>query len=84
MDAHYLLTGTRTDDHTIALDEALPLGPTRVRVTLEPLEERTSGGYEEAMKRIRTRQDARGYRGGSRAEVDARVEAERESWAPEL
>ena len=33
----YVVTGTLTDDHTVALDEGLPLGLTKVRVTIEPL-----------------------------------------------
>ncbi len=33
----YVVTGTLTDEHTVTLDEALPLAPTRVRVVVEPV-----------------------------------------------
>ena len=37
MPKSYIVTGTITDSHTVILDEELPLGPTRVRLVVEPL-----------------------------------------------
>ena len=33
----YVVSGTLTDGRTVTLDEGLPLGSTRMRVTVEPL-----------------------------------------------
>jgi len=34
----YIVTGTLTDDHTVTLDEALPLKPVKVRLVVETLD----------------------------------------------
>ena len=33
----YVVTGSMQDGRTVVLDETLPLGPTKVRLVLEPL-----------------------------------------------
>ena len=79
----YVVTGTLTDGRTVALDEGLPLGPTRVRVVIEPLPTGETGGprpYREVVAEIRRRQRKRGHRPPARDAVDALVRAEREGW----
>jgi hypothetical protein len=79
----YVVTGTLTDGRTVALDEGLPLGPTRVRVVIEPLPGRDAGGqrpYREVVAEIRRRQTQRGHRPPTREAVDAHLRPEREGW----
>jgi hypothetical protein len=74
----YVVTATLTDEQTVTLDEALPLAPTRARVVVEPFPMRRS--YQEVMAEIRARQKARGHQPRTRGEVDADLQAERDSW----
>lgn len=76
----YIVTGTLTDDHTVTLDEALPLKAARVRLVVEPLDGESQQPYQEVMGEIRRRQKARGYRPAIRQEVDAYLQTERDSW----
>ena len=76
----FVVTGKLTDEHTVMLDEALPLSPTRVRLVLEPLSPESRRPYREVMADIRRRQKARGHLPPSREEVDGYLRAERESW----
>jgi hypothetical protein len=76
----YIVTGTLTDAQTVTLDEALPLTPTRVRLVVEPLLPASPCQYQEVMAEIRERQRVRGHQPPSREEVDAYLQAERESW----
>jgi hypothetical protein len=75
----YIVTGTLIDGNTVKLDETLPLPPNRVRLVVEPLAPPVDS-YQEVMAAIRERQRQRGHRPPTRAEVDAYLEAERESW----
>ena len=76
----YIVTGTLTDRHTIALDEVLPLSPMKVRVVLQPLIPSSKRSYQEVMEGIRIRQRARGHQPPTQQEVDAILEEERASW----
>jgi len=76
----YVLTGVLRDDQTVTLDEALPLKPGRVRLTLEPLRPEPRKPYREILADIRRRQRARGHQPRTREEIDAFLQAERESW----
>ena len=80
MNKAYILTGTLTDDHTVRLDEALPLVPMRVRLVVEPLGPESQRPYQDVIASIRQRQSARGHRPPSREEVDSYLRAERASW----
>jgi len=75
----YIVTGTLTDDRTVALDERVSLDSTRVRVILEPVPaaKRPAG---DVLDEIWAAQDAQGYVPRTRAEIDAELERERESW----
>ena len=74
-------TGTLIDDRTVALDKPLPLWPMKVRVAIEPLDEKHRRPYRpEVISNIHAAQAARGHRPPSRDEVDRRVQSERDSW----
>ncbi|MCI0441224.1 MAG: hypothetical protein L0177_19150 [Chloroflexi bacterium] len=74
------MTGKLTDARTVALDEALPLGNVKVRLIVEPLISARPRPYLEVMEEIRRRQRERGHVPPSREEVDAYLNAERDSW----
>jgi protein-arginine kinase len=76
----YIVTGTLTNERTVTLDEALPLSSTKVRVIVELLESPSPPSYQEIMANIRQRQLARGHQPPLAQEVDAYLQAERESW----
>jgi hypothetical protein len=76
----YVVTGILTDGHTVALDEEIPLPATRVRLVVEPLAAAAPRPYHEVMAAIRERQRSRGHQPPSREEVDACLQAERDSW----
>ena len=76
----YIVTGTLTDDHTVELDEPLPLTKTKVRLVVEPLSLPQRRPYQEVVSSIRKRQQARGHNPPTREEVDAYLRQERESW----
>ena len=77
----FVTTGTLADGTTVSLDEKLSVGSARVRVTVEVLEPDAGGQTLDAvLQRIRARQAARGYQPPTRAEVDAYIAEERESW----
>jgi hypothetical protein len=73
----FFLTGVLKDDHTVTLDEALPLKPGRVLLTLQPLRRESRTTYREILAEIRQRQTARGHQARSREEVDSFLQAER-------
>lgn len=75
-----IVTGTLTDNRTVALDEPIPVSTPRVRLVVEPLPAEAPRSYQDVMAAIRERQRARGHRPPSREEVDAYLEAERASW----
>ncbi|MBI3303444.1 MAG: hypothetical protein HYZ72_15380 [Deltaproteobacteria bacterium] len=76
----YIVTGTLMDAHTVTLDEALPLTLTKVRLVVEPLLPASKPAYQEVIAAIRGRQRTRGHRPPTPAEVDAYLQAERDSW----
>lgn len=76
----YIVTGTLTNERTVTLDEALPLPLTKVRLVVEPLGSASYRSYQEIVAAIRERQAARGHRPPTTEEVDAYLQAERDSW----
>lgn len=80
METAYIVTGTLTDDHTVALDEALPLSPGKVRLSVEPLANTPKRPHDEMIAEIWARQKARGHQPRTREEIDAYIQAERDSW----
>ena len=80
MQTAYITTGTLNDDWTVTLDEALPLGQVKVRLAIEPIEMRSLRSHDEVVAEIWERQQKRGFQPPTRAEVDADLIAERDSW----
>ena len=76
----YIVTGTLTDDHTVTLDEALPLTRMKVRLVVEPIPHKPRLAYQEVISNIRNRQRARGHHPRTREQVDAYLREERDSW----
>jgi hypothetical protein len=75
----YVVTGTLADAHTVALDEPLPISQGRVRLVVEPFPA-PQKSHAEVMAAIRERQRQRGYQPPTKEEVDAYIQAERDSW----
>jgi hypothetical protein len=75
----YVVTGLLTDGRTVTLDEALPFSGAKVRLVVEPLP-RELRPYDEVMAEIHARQIARGHQPPTKEEVDAYLQAERDSW----
>jgi len=75
----YVVTGTMSDEHTVALDEPLPIKEGRVRLVVEPIAT-PQRSYAEVMAAIRERQRQRGHQPPTKEEVDAYIQAERDSW----
>jgi hypothetical protein len=80
MGTAYIVTGTLTDEYTVTLDEALPLPQGKVRLSVEPLTPAPKRSHEEVIAEIRERQRARGHQPRTREEIDAFLQAERDSW----
>lgn len=85
METAYIVTGTLTDERTVTLDEALPLAlltPIRVRLIVEslPVEPPAKRPHDEVIAEIHERQRARGHQPRTREEIDADIQAERDSW----
>ncbi len=79
----YTVTAVLRDERTIALDEAVPLSETRVKVTIEPFVRTPKRSYAEVMQSIRERQSVRGHCPPKRIDVDRDIETERASWIDE-
>jgi hypothetical protein len=79
MQSTYVVTGILSED-TVRLDESLPLGQCRVRVTVEVLGAVNQRPHMEVMEEIYERQRQRGHVPRTREEIDADIDAERESW----
>jgi hypothetical protein len=80
MQTAYIITGTLNDDQTVTLDEALPLKPMKVRISVEPLAPSQLRPRDEVIAEIRARQQARGHVPRTREEIDADLQIERDSW----
>ena len=76
-----IVTGTLIDDRTVALDRPVELRPMKVRVAIEPLDEKNRRPYRpDIISEIYAAQVARGHRPPNREEVDRRVQSERDAW----
>jgi hypothetical protein len=75
------VTGRLIDDRTVSLDKPFPLQPMKVRIAIEPLDEKPRRSYRpEVIAQIHQSQIARGHRPPSREEVDLLLQSERDSW----
>jgi hypothetical protein len=75
----YVVTGTISDEHTVALDEPLPISQGRVRLVVEPITF-PQRSYLEVMETIRERQRLRGHAPPTKEAADTYIQAERNSW----
>jgi hypothetical protein len=81
MHTAYIITGTLNDDQTVTLDEALPLAANvKVRLAIEPLVNESLRKHDDVVNEIWDRQRQRGYQPAVRAEIDADLKVERDSW----
>ena len=76
----FIVTGSVADERTLKLDEALPVQSGKVRVIVEVVETPPKLPYTEFMAWLRKRQEERGHVPPTREEVDAYLNAERDSW----
>ena len=77
----YTTTATLSNKKTLVLDEPVPMAGSRVRVTIEQLPETHSGvNLLERLSAIHQALQASGYRPRTREEIDAQIQAERDSW----
>lgn len=76
-----VVTGTLSDEQTVILDEPVPLPIGRVRVTVETLPAaKSDGAFLTKLEAIRQALRASGHRFRTKEEIDAQIQAERESW----
>jgi len=80
METAYIVTGTLIDEHTVKLDEALPLAQGKVRLSVEPLAPAPNCSHDEVIVEIWARQNARGHQPRTREEIDAYIQDERDGW----
>ena len=80
MQTAYVSDGQVLDDHTVALDDAVPFPQGRVRVTLELLEDSVKNSTADVLAKIWERQRQRGYLSPTAAEVARDLVEERGSW----
>jgi hypothetical protein len=73
-------TGQFTDGHTLKLDDALPIIAGKVRVTVEQILDHPKSDLIAFERELRARQQARGHVPRTKEEIDAYLEAERNSW----
>lgn len=83
MSEHYTVTGTLSNGRTVVLDQPVPLPSGRVRVTVVTLPGTGSKTtFLAKLEAIHQTLRASGYRSRTREQVDAQIQAERESWGP--
>jgi len=76
----YQISGELVDSQTLKLDEALPAASGKVHVIVEFLPRETRPDLKEFMERMWQEQRRRGHVPSSKQEVDAYLNAERDSW----
>lgn len=73
-------TGEMTDNRHVTLDEAIPLAAGKVRIIVEPVAVKPAPDLDAFLRDLRARQKARGHVPPTKEEVDAYINAERDSW----
>jgi hypothetical protein len=76
----FIVTGSVADERTLKLDEALPVKAGKVRVTVEVLPDELKPTLSQVLEQIHQGQRERGFVPPTREEVDAYLNAERDSW----
>ena len=81
MSEPYTMSGTLSNEKVVILDKAVPLPPGRVRVTVEALpDDQPEGTFLTRLHVIRQALRDSGYHFRTKEEIDAQIQAERESW----
>jgi len=81
MPEYYTALGILSNKRTVVLDQPVTLPPGRVRVTVVPLPATQSKApFLVKLEAIHQALRASGYRPCTKAQVDAELQAERESW----
>jgi len=81
MSEHYTMTGTLSNKQTVVLDQPVPLPSGRVRVTVTTLPaSQPKKSFLAKLEAIHQTLRASGYRPRTREQVDAQIQAERDSW----
>jgi hypothetical protein len=79
------VTGTLTNDHTVHLDQTVPMGSGPLRIVVEvsanqEIPSATKESMAEFRARIRAEQNARGHVSRTVEEINAQINEERNSW----
>ncbi len=78
---HYTVTGALSNERTIILDQPIPLLASNVRVTVVILAEtQPQSQFLVKLEAIHQVLRASGYQPRTKEQVDAQIQAERESW----
>ncbi len=81
MSGSYSMTATLTNKKTLLLDEALPIVPGRVRVTIEELPKaQMAASFLTKLQAIHQTLTDSGYQSRNKETIDAQIHAERDSW----
>lgn len=80
MSQTFEVTGELTDDRHLTLDEPIQLPAGKVRVIVEPVAGDAKPDLETFLREMHARQKARGHVPPTKEEVDAYINAERDSW----
>ncbi len=76
----YQVTGELTDSCHVTLDEPIPLPAGKVTVTVEQIPGASKADLVAFERALRERQQARGHVPRTKEEIDAYLNAERDSW----
>ena len=81
MSEYYTALGVLSNERTVVLDQPATLPPGRVRVTVVPLlATQSKVPFLVQLEAIHQALRTSGYRPRTKAQVDAEIQAERESW----
>ena len=80
MSQTYQVTGELTDGRHVTLDQPIPLTAGKVRVIVEQMPSVSKPDLADFELQLRERQTARGHVSRSKEEIDAYLNAERDSW----
>jgi hypothetical protein len=80
MSQSFQVTGELIDPQHVTLDQPVPAGPSKVRVTVELLSDEKKPDLREFMEAMWQEQRRRGHVPPTKEEVDAYLNAERDSW----
>jgi hypothetical protein len=76
----YQVTGELTDSRHVTLDQPVPLPMGKVRIVVEGISTGSKPDLVAFERELRVRQAARGHTSPTKEEIDAYLNAERDSW----